>query len=141
MNTNILKFFASCMAIAAMLSISFTASAQDATLKKMEGKWAYTIPDMGDMGSIEGECFIATEDNGETKATLSNAMGEIVSSPLKSDNGKYVGELTIENDMGVFQMKISFYFEGEKLMQQLSFDMDDIPAFEMTRVEYKKSNP
>jgi hypothetical protein len=122
------------MAMAAMLSISLMASAQDATLQKMEGKWTYTIPDMGDMGSIECQCVIATAD-GETKASISNAMGAIVSSPLQADNGKYVGTLAIENDMGSFQMKIAFYFEGDKLMQELSFDMGVIPAFEMTRIE------
>ena len=122
------------MICAVMLSISATVSAQDATLKKMEGKWMFTMPDMGGGGTVDGLCTIATVD-GETKATLSSPMGEIVSSPLKLEDDKYVGNLNIESDMGSFQLKLAFKFNGEKLVQEIISDYGEMPGIEMTRTE------
>ncbi|MDR2498282.1 MAG: hypothetical protein LBD28_02455 [Tannerellaceae bacterium] len=133
MKTITSKILSLLMICAIMSSISATASAQDATLKKMEGKWKYTMPDMGG-GSVDGLCTIATV-NGETKATLSSPMGEISSSPLKLDNGKYVGDVSIESDMGSFQFKLAFKFNGDKLVQEIISDYGEMPGMEMTRTE------
>jgi hypothetical protein len=128
------KFVSSVLICVALLGLSTQANAQDATLKKMEGKWKFTMPDMGGGGSVDGLCTIATA-NGETKATLASPMGEIVSTPLKAENDKYVGDLNIESDMGSFQLKIAFKFNGDKLMQELLSDYGEMPAIEMTRAE------
>jgi hypothetical protein len=133
MTTTISKFFAVCMMIATFsLATLSSASAQDATLKKMEGTWTYTMPDMGGGGTIDGKCVIATV-NGETKATLVSPMGEISSTPLKLTDGKYVGDLNIETDQGAFQLKLAFKFDGEKLMQEMISDFGEMPAIPMTR--------
>ncbi|MDR0537062.1 MAG: hypothetical protein LBH04_03300 [Tannerellaceae bacterium] len=133
MTTTISRIFSFCILIAAIASVSFTASAQEAVLKKMEGAWKYTMPDMGGGGSFEGKCIIATV-NGETKATLVSPMGEIISGPLKLDKDKYVGDLNIESDMGSFQMKIAFKFDGDRLLQELISDFGEMPAIPMTRL-------
>ncbi|MDR2496742.1 MAG: hypothetical protein LBD21_06405 [Tannerellaceae bacterium] len=134
MKTIASKILSLMMISALMLSISATVSAQDATLKKMEGKWKFTMPDMGGGGSVDGLCTIATVD-GETKATLASPMGEIVSSPLKLENDKYIGELNIESDMGSFQLKLAFKFNGDKLVQEIISDYGEMPGMEMTRAE------
>ena len=92
------------------------------------------MPDMGGGGSVEGLCTIASA-NGETKATLASPMGEIVSTPLKAEGDKFAGEFNIESDMGSFQLKVAFKFNGDKLMQELISDYGEMPAIEMTRTE------
>ncbi|MDR2495861.1 MAG: hypothetical protein LBD21_01880 [Tannerellaceae bacterium] len=134
MKTITSKILSLLMICAVMLSLSATASAQDATLKKMEGKWKYTMPDMGGGGSVDGLCTIATAD-GETKATLTSPMGEISSSALKLDGDKYVGDVSIESDMGSFQFKIAFKFNGDKLVQEIISEYGEMPGMEMSRAE------
>lgn len=118
-----------------LCAVMFTAmnvalSAQDDVLKKMVGEWTYTIPDMGGGGAMDGKCIIATV-NGETKATLSSPMGDITTSALKLENGKYAGRMDIQE----FDMQIAFYFKGDVLLQEIISDFGDMPAIEMKRVE------
>jgi hypothetical protein len=129
MKTKVLKI---CMLCAAMITaLNVSVSAQDNDLKKMAGEWTYSMPDMmGGGDPISGTCKIATV-NGETKATLSNPMGEVTSSALKLENNKYTGTLEIPD----FEMKIAFYFKGDKLIQELISDFGEIPAIEMTRAK------
>jgi hypothetical protein len=127
MKTRVLKI---CMLCAVMLTaLHVSTSAQDNDLKKLIGEWTFSMPDMmGGGDPISGTCKIATV-NGETKATLSNPMGEVTSTALKLENGKYTGTLDIPD----FEMKIAFSIKGDKLMQELISDFGEMPAIEMTR--------
>ncbi|MDR1645514.1 MAG: hypothetical protein LBS05_06810 [Tannerellaceae bacterium] len=129
MKTRVLKI---CMLCVAMLTAQYVLTyAQDNDLKKLAGEWSYSMPDMmGGGDPISGTCKIATV-NGETKATLSNPMGEVTSSALKLENGKYAGTLDIPD----FELKVVFYLNGDKLMQELISDFGEMPAIEMTRIK------
>jgi hypothetical protein len=126
------KVFKICMLCAIMLAaLSVSISAQDNELKKMEGEWSYSMPDMmGGGGPTSATCKITTA-NGETKAGLSSPMGEVSTSALKLENGKYVGQLDIPD----FEISIAFYFKDGKLMQEMISDFGEMPAIEMTRVK------
>jgi hypothetical protein len=129
MKTKLFKIFMLCAAIIAASSVSL--SAQDNDLKKMAGEWTYSMPDMmGGGNPISGACKIA-DVNGETKATLSNPMGEVTSSALKLENNKYTGTLAIPD----FEMKIALYLKGDKLMLDLISDFGEMPPIEMTRTK------
>jgi hypothetical protein len=129
MKTKVSKIFMLCVAMITALSVSL--SAQDNDLKKMVGEWTYSMPDMmGGGDPVSGTCKIVTV-NGETKATLSNPMGEVTSSALKLENNKYIGTLEIPD----FEMKIAFYIKGDKLMQEFISDFGEMPAIEMTRAK------
>jgi hypothetical protein len=133
MKTNSFKKVAALMFVAAMLLVSNTVSAQADTLKRMEGKWKYTLPNMGGGEDIEAVLTIKTVD-GDTKVYLTGPAGEITSSPLKLKDGKYIGEIKFESEMGDFTMKLAFSFKGDKLLQEISSDFGEMPGIEMTRV-------
>jgi hypothetical protein len=128
MKTKAFKVFMLCAVMITASSVWL--SAQEDDLKKMTGEWTYTMPDMGGGGSIDGSCKIATV-NGETRATLSSPMGEITSTALKLENGKYAGKLDIPD----FEMKIAFYFRENVLMQEIISDFGEMPAIEMKRAK------
>jgi hypothetical protein len=129
MKTKVFKIFMLCAVMITALTVSL--SAQDNDLKKMVGEWKFSMPDMmGGGNPTEGTCKIATT-NGETKATLSTPMGEVSSTALKLENGKYVGTLEIPD----FELKIAFSFKGEVLLQELISDFGEMPAMEMTRTK------
>lgn len=128
MRTKVSRIFMLCAVMFTAMNVAL--SAQDDVLKKMVGEWTYTIPDMGGGGAMDGKCIIATV-NGETKATLSSPMGDITTSALKLENGKYAGRMDIQE----FDMQIAFYFKGDVLLQEIISDFGDMPAIEMKRVE------
>ncbi|MDR1556085.1 MAG: hypothetical protein LBS88_03510 [Tannerellaceae bacterium] len=129
MKTKVLKIYMLCAVMIAACSIPL--SAQDSELKKMEGEWSYSMPDMmGGGGPVNGTCKITTA-NGETTAILSSPMGEVTTSALKLADGKYVGIMDIPD----FEIKIAFYFKDGKLMQEMISDFGEMPALEMTRVK------
>ncbi|GHT56667.1 hypothetical protein FACS189446_8820 [Bacteroidia bacterium] len=132
MRTNNFKKFAVFMLVAAMLSVFTAVSAQDDTLKKMEGTWKYSMPNMGGGENIDAVLTIKTVD-GDTKVYMQTPMGEIISSPLKPADGKYVCDVKFDSEMGSFTLKLSFSFKGDKLLQEASSDFGDMPAIEMTR--------
>jgi hypothetical protein len=127
MRTKVSKLFILCAVM--MMACNVSLSAQDDVLKKMAGEWTYTMPDMGGTGEMDGKCVIATVD-GETKATLSTPMGDITSTALKLENGKYTGNMDIPD----FDLGIAFYFNGEVLMQEIIGGFGEM-VFEMKRVE------
>lgn len=89
------------------------------------------MPDMmGGGGPISSTCKITTA-NGETKALLSSPMGEVSTSALKLENGKYTGKLDIPD----FELSIAFYFKDGKLMQEMISDFFEMPAIEMSPVK------
>ncbi|MDR1500578.1 MAG: hypothetical protein LBI58_06310 [Tannerellaceae bacterium] len=127
MKTKVFKILMLCVAM--MAAFGITASAQDNDIKKIEGEWTFSMPDlMGGGGDIAGECTIATVD-GATKATLMTPMGEMTSTPLKADNGKFVGTLDIPD----FELNVAFHFEDSKLMLDLYADFGELPSMELTR--------
>jgi hypothetical protein len=97
----------------------------------MEGEWSFSMPDMmGGGDPIAGTCTIATV-SGETKATLVNPMGEVTTTALKPENGKYVAKLEIPD----FELKVAFYFSENKFMLEMISDYGEMPSMEMTRVK------
>ncbi|MDR2810333.1 MAG: hypothetical protein LBB84_07235 [Tannerellaceae bacterium] len=128
MKTKVLKVFMLCAVMITALHVSLSAQ-EDDVLKKMAGEWTYTMPDMGGGGAMDGKCIIATV-NGETKATLSTPMGDITSSALKLENGKYVGNMDIPD----FDLGIALYFKEDVLMQEILSGFGDI-VVEMKRAK------
>jgi len=125
---------------AVIFSVSCSAKSASDDLKKIEGKWKYSMPDMNG-GTVESTCVIKTVD-GETKATMSSPMGDISTSPLTLKEGKYVGEISFEGGgMGTFKMEVSFEPKDGKLLYSMKADfggdMPQMPPIEMTRVEEK----
>jgi hypothetical protein len=129
MKTKVLKISVLCAVLIAAVSVSLSAQGND--LKKMEGEWSYSMPDMmGGGDPTDATCIIAAA-NGETKATFSTPMGEVTTSALKLENGKYVGKLDIPD----FELSVALYFKDNKLMQEMISDFGEMPAIEMTRTK------
>jgi len=120
------------VAVFAVMFVTSLSAQTAADLKLIEGKWKYSMPNMdGDL--MDGTCVIATVD-GVTKATFTTPMGELTSSPLKYENGKYSGTLSVESDMGSFSMNVSLEPKEGKLMYGISSDFGEFPPIEMTRI-------
>ncbi len=131
MKTKVFYVLTCCAVVLMTLSCSLlSAKNTNDELTKMEGKWTYTMQDpMGGGGSMKITCSIATT-NGETKATFSSPMGDITSSALKLENGKYVGKMSFPE----FEMTIAFSWKNDEvLLQELISDYGTMPPIEMTR--------
>jgi hypothetical protein len=134
-NCMIMKLRLSVVTLFALFAVMLcsSASAQSDSLKKIEGKWTFSMPDMNG-GTIDGSCVIATVE-GATKATFTSPMGDISTNPLTLKDGKYVGELSFEGEAGTFTMKVSFEPKGDKLMYGVSSEYGEMPPLEMTRAK------
>jgi len=120
-----------------LVAVNVSLSAQSNDLKKMAGKWSYSQENPMDGSKMDGSCVIAIANNEDhlVTATIASPMGEMTTSPLVSDDkGKYYG--TITTDFG--DIKLTFSWKGEILLQEMSFDSPDAPAFpaiEMKRAQ------
>jgi hypothetical protein len=133
MKTRISKISMLCLLMLTTISISLAAQNDD--LKKMVGKWSYTMEDPMGGGSFDGTITIAEKD-GAYIATVTSPMGDMNTTALKLESGKYVGTLDIPD----FEMKIAFKFkDADTLTQEIIFpsgnDFPALPPVDMKRAK------